>query len=160
MTLSLTGEFMSSKALSLALLFASFTSAAVWAEEPAIAGKWRIKSVTTGGKPSPGQVGCTYEFGKDALISFQYVGDEARPATGMVDFTAKPWTVDIELDDDRPAVGGSGPRVGIMELKGDVLTICVSSTARAGNPRPKEFESKKGQSYILIVLDRVKKKGK
>ena len=148
---------MSAKTLSIAMVFASFASTAVWGEEPALAGEWRVKSETLYGKPSIGQVGCIYRFEKDALVAFQYVGHEAKPATGVVDFTAKPWTLDIELDDDRPAVGGAGPRVGIMELKGDLLTICVSGSAGAGVPRPKKFESKIGQSYVLTVLERVKK---
>ena len=79
------------------------------------------------------------------------------PAWGWVDVTAKPWAVDIELDDDRPMFGGSGPRAGIMQLKGDIVTICVCGTAGVGEPRPEKFESKEGQLTWLIVLERVKK---
>ena len=141
--------------VSLAMLFASFASTAVWGEEPALAGEWRAKSVTLYGKPNPGQVGSIYRFGKDALISFQFAGHKAQPAMGVVDFKAKPWTVDIELNDDRREVGGEGAREGIIELKGDVLTICVSAAAKV--PRPKKFESKEGEFSVLIVLERVKK---
>jgi uncharacterized protein (TIGR03067 family) len=147
--------FVTVKGLSLAILFASFASTAVWGEEPALAGEWRTKSLTLYGKPDPSQVGSIYRFGKDALISFQFAGREAKPAMGVVNFKAKPWTVDIELNDDRREVGGEGAREGIIELKGDVLTICVSAAAKV--PRPKKFESKEGEFSVLIVLERVKK---
>lgn len=140
--------------LAVSVLLLSLASSASPAE-PVLAGKWRVKSATLYGKPAPDAVGSIYLFGKDALLSIQHIGHEEKPASGTVDLTAKPWTIDLELDDDRPAVGGEGPREGIIELKGDVLTFCVSAAAK--EPRPKKFESKEGQFSLLIVMERIKK---
>lgn len=140
--------------LAVSILLLSLASSAS-AAEPVLAGRWRVKSATFYGKPAPDEVGSIYLFGKDFLLSIQHIALEERPASGTVDLTAKPWTIDLERDDDRPAVGGGGPREGIIELKGDVLTICVNGTAK--EPRPKKFESKEGQLSILIVMERVKK---
>ena len=95
---------MSIKTLPFALLILSLASAALSAE-PALAGQWRVKSATLYGKPDPGAVGNIYRFGKENLLSLQYIGHEERPAFGFVDMKAKPWTLDIELDDDRREVG-------------------------------------------------------
>jgi hypothetical protein len=70
-------EFMCAKTLSIVMLFASFASTAASADEPGLAGEWRVKSEMLYGKPNPGQVGCIYKFAKDALVSFQYVGEKA-----------------------------------------------------------------------------------
>ena len=145
---------MSIKTLPFVLLILSLASAASSAE-PALAGQWRVKSATLYGKPAPEAVGRIYRFGKENLLSLQYIGHEERPAFGFVDMKAKPWTLDVELDEDRREVGGEGAKEGIIELKGDVLTICVSAAAK--EPRPKKFESKEGQFNMLIVMERIKK---
>ncbi len=42
---------------------------------------------------------------------------------------------------------------GIYRLKDDRLTLCCSLP---GEPRPKEFASKKGSHVYLVALERVK----
>jgi len=67
-----------------------------------------------------------------------------------LDPTKKPKWIDIE--------DGPVPTEGIYKLEDEVLTICVVAGAKSDKPatRPTEFEAKKGDIYVLLVLKRVK----
>jgi uncharacterized protein (TIGR03067 family) len=66
-----------------------------------------------------------------------------------LDPKANPPAIDLTFD---PTMGDRGRLLGVYELKGDTLTICMGN---AGQPRPAAFEP--GDGRTLIVLKRVKK---
>jgi len=89
---------------------------------------------------------------KMADMRFIIDGDKIRKEKGKggtfkLDPTKKP--KEIDLSDDKETVKG------IYSLDGDTLKFCVAS---AGNDRPTDFTTKKGDGRGLFVLKRDKDK--
>jgi uncharacterized protein (TIGR03067 family) len=68
-----------------------------------------------------------------------------------IDATKKPKIIDVTAEEGR-AKGET--RLGIYEVKGDVLRICQ---APSGEDRPTEFSSKEGTGWTLKTFKRAKK---
>jgi uncharacterized protein (TIGR03067 family) len=114
-------------------------------------GTWRIVAMQIGGKDFPA------EAFKNSLLIFKgrdFTAINHRATTRgsfLVDTTKSPKTMDITIIDG-PAKGAIYKN--IYELKGDTYKLCGTSTA--GKDRPKDFESKSDNGYIVQVLKREK----
>ncbi len=76
-----------------------------------------------------------------------------QEGTYKLDTSVTPWQIDVEMFEDRPDVGGGGPRKGIISIKRDVLLFCLSGTSAA--PRPQKMVSEKGTYHILRRMRRL-----
>jgi uncharacterized protein (TIGR03067 family) len=111
-------------------------------------GTWKVESATKGGKKAPAE--------KTQAMRLVIEGDKITVKEGGHDETAtftllpdqKPPAIDI-----KPSRGGEKTVRGIYRIEGDTITMCWS---HAGD-RPKEFASKEGSDFILLVLKREKK---
>jgi len=120
-----------------------------------IEGKWRVVAKTWYGKDSKDEVGLVWQFqGKDRF-SMHFAGGRTLEGRYQIDINKKPWQIDIETKEDEPAVGGGGPRKGIVSIDGDRLQLCVTGSAPA--PRPTEMVSQSGTLNILWILERIKR---
>jgi uncharacterized protein (TIGR03067 family) len=134
---------------------ACLTSArSIDAADPPLTGKWVVKSAVRHGKEAPSAVGIVYEFLPAGELVIHYPGGRSLNARYRLNREPDPDEIDIETDEDRPDVGGGGPRLGILAIKDDNLTLCINSAAR--KPRPAKLESKAGQVTILYELTRKK----
>jgi uncharacterized protein (TIGR03067 family) len=124
------------------------------AADPPLDGKWRVTSAVQYGKKAPNQVGIAYEFLPGGSMVIRYPGGRNLKGTYTLDRKADPDQIDIETDEDRPDVGGGGPRLGIFDIKDDKLTLCVNGAGK--QPRPLKLESKAGKLTILYEFTRVK----
>lgn len=116
-------------------------------ELKAMAGTWKEIS-----RQRNGQLVATDELGtmtQDELGSAAAGGGDrfGLTYTVRIDPTASPKTIDYIV------TGGAVVRLGIYELNGDTLRICL---ARPGAARPKEFASPAGQDLVLSVYRREK----
>ncbi len=68
-----------------------------------------------------------------------------------LDTTKKPVTIDMEMTE---GAGQGSTAKGIIEVKGDELKLCYSSSGEA----PKKFEAKEGSDHRLVILKRVAQK--
>jgi uncharacterized protein (TIGR03067 family) len=134
------------------LVVAFLCAGKVLAADPPLAGKWQVSSAVRYGKVAGGDVGVIYEFlpGGDLVIRFP--GGRNLNGTYKLDREPDPDHIDIETDEDRPDVGGGGPRLGIFMVKEDKLVLCINGAAK--KPRPLKPESKAGQLTILLEMKR------
>jgi uncharacterized protein (TIGR03067 family) len=122
---------------------------------PAIVGEWVPDSLTMGGVTTTAPEGRSYEFTAHGLWITRRDGVAVKsyPDVYELDSKADPPSIDksplVRLDDNR----APSPMLGIYQLEGDTLTICLG-----GEVRPKTFESPDGSRNLLLVLKRVKKK--
>lgn len=116
-----------------------------------IVGDWVATRVVNNGTEDGSAQSVRYGFTADG----QWPGTRDGTAlpgpsrTYALDPKANPPAIDLTFDLTR---GDRGKMLGIYELKGDTLTICMGN---AGQPRPASFEP--GDGRTLIVLKRVKK---
>jgi uncharacterized protein (TIGR03067 family) len=112
-----------------------------------IQGTWKVVTIQEAGKspkvPDDLRFVITADTllikpGKDDPIGMKYKLDPAKRPKAM-DTTH-------EIDPGKPIV-----QRAIYSLEGDELKICLES---AGKPRPTKFESKAGDSSIMLVLKR------
>jgi uncharacterized protein (TIGR03067 family) len=138
--------------LTLCILFAS--SLAVQAlqdsanekDKKALQGKWDVISVVIEGKKEKGdkKVTATFEGG---TLKFDPKSRDFSEFSFTLDATKTPKALDLKSKGDS--------NVGIYELKGDDLKICLTQLEPVDKNRPKEFAGSK--DTILFVLKRVKK---
>lgn len=126
----------------------------VAAEEPAIQGKWKVISTKWYGKDASDDVGVIWEFQDEKQLVIHFANARKLEGRYQFDTDKNPWQIEIETSEDRPDVGGGGPRKGIVSIEGDGLTLCVTGSAAV--QRPKEMVSKEGTLNILRVMKRVK----
>lgn len=129
------------------------------AEAKKLLGTWKVVDVTLSGKKLEGT-----DLGEKGVIRLQelnlvfiFEGDkwetralgkvEAR-GTFKLDPGKKPKTFDGRI------VGEEGTQLGIYELEGDKLKLCLSDRGR--KERPSDFSSTKDNQCILIFLERQK----
>ena len=89
-----------------------------------------------------------WKFTKDARLLMP--GSNRLDGKYKLDVATSPWSIDIELGEDRKALGGGGPRKGIVKIKNGVLTLCVLSGALPN--RPAKFKSEKKTFTILYTM--------
>jgi uncharacterized protein (TIGR03067 family) len=68
-----------------------------------------------------------------------------------LDTTKKPVTIDMEMTE---GAGEGSTAKGIIEVKGDELKLCYSTSGEA----PKKFEAKEGSDHRLVILKRAAQK--
>jgi uncharacterized protein (TIGR03067 family) len=68
-----------------------------------------------------------------------------------LDTTKKPVTIALEMTE---GAGEGSTAKGIIEVKGDELKLCYSTSDEA----PKKFESKEGSDHRLVILKRAAEK--
>jgi uncharacterized protein (TIGR03067 family) len=112
-------------------------------------GTWQMQSGTNEGKEvsadEAAKVKITFEGNKATLKD----RNSTLKATVELDQTAKPATIDFNIEKDKETIKG------IYSLEGDNLKLCI---ALPGTDRPKEFASKAGSGETrLLVLKREKK---
>lgn len=88
---------------------------------------------------------------KGDKITITRGGEELYRGTFKLDPTKKPKTIDVHVETG-PAKGMT--RVGIYELDGDTMKICV---AQPEAPRPTEFTGKAGSNQTCSVWKKEKK---
>lgn len=126
---------------------------AVKQELQALKGTWRLVSREADGQKA------TDEELKDVIATRDEAGTVSvrrgdqviYEATGKVDPTKKPKTVDVTYT--------AGPNkgkviLGIYENEGDTHRVCI---AQSGGARPTEFTAKAGSGQTLVVYKREKK---
>jgi uncharacterized protein (TIGR03067 family) len=123
-------------------------------KDPGIVGEWVRESASMGGTTIK-LPDLQYEFTAHGLWITRRDGVAVKSYPDVYEWDSKadPPTIDkwplVRLDDNR----APSPMLGIYQLEGDTLTICLG-----GNVRPKTFESPDGSRNLLLVLKRVKRK--
>jgi uncharacterized protein (TIGR03067 family) len=105
-------------------------------------GKWNIASLVEDGKVEEDRG--TYVF-KGDQVTFQIGGGKERTGPFKLDTKKSPKWIDM---------GPKGEILGIYELKGDMLRLCI--LAGPGKKRPAEFKSTREGGETLIELKRAK----
>jgi uncharacterized protein (TIGR03067 family)/prepilin-type processing-associated H-X9-DG protein len=116
-------------------------------------GTWVLTEGTKGGQPAPaefiGKMKISFTSGK---MEIEMPDKSIQGTYKIVDDKAKPAQLDLTANDDKKLVG-------IFEIKGDVLKLCVASD---GQPRPTQFKSEAGTSttYLVFKLEKADKEDK
>jgi uncharacterized protein (TIGR03067 family) len=110
-----------------------------------LAGKWTVVSVTDGGKEKPTEDG-VLTFGKDKAT--YKTTNRTADLTFKLDPSKKPKWIDLTNEEGETSLG-------IYELDGDTLTICIKD--EGDGKRPDKFVSEAGTpNDLLFVLKREK----
>lgn len=113
----------------------------------ALKGTWQVTSLEEGGNQIPAGITSQLKhvFHDDAIV--MVVGEKEKLAQYKLDPTASPKTIDIIRKDE--------VALGIYELEGDTLRICLAKDLR----RPTKFESKSETGRnALVIFKRVVEK--
>jgi uncharacterized protein (TIGR03067 family) len=134
--------------------FSRFTNAQQTPDEvmakakAALKGTWQATSFEEGGDQIPAGITSQLKhvFHDEAIV--MVVGEKEKLAQYKLDPTASPKTIDIIRKDE--------VTLGIYELEGDTLRICLAKDLR----RPTKFESKSetGRNALVIFKRVVEKK--
>lgn len=127
-------------------------------KKPEIVGTWIVTSAMSNGKEYESMKGNTFIFEEDGSYvhtrkaGLQVKGTFKTSPKGDISLIA------MESWEDKPEVGGAGPRLGIYKSEADkdktrVLSICIRTGG--GLPRPDDFKSTKGSHRLLINLQQV-----
>jgi len=127
---------------------AIYVPASVVAEDNQLIGQWKVVAKTQYGEVTKVEKETIWEFTKDARLLLP--GTNRMDGKYTLDDSTSPWSIDIELADDRKALGGGGPRKGIVKIKNGVLTLCVLGGALPD--RPATFKSEKKTLTILYTM--------
>jgi uncharacterized protein (TIGR03067 family) len=111
-------------------------------------GTWEMQKLVGRGKDVPPEKAkaIVFRIAGDQLQRFVNDIDRKDPSTIKVDAGQKPAHLDLT-----PAKEGDPKMLGIYELDGDTLKICMSS-----KKRPDKFDGTEGDA-ILMILKRVRK---
>lgn len=141
-----------------ALLLLGFTvlfPASIEADEKSelkkLKGQYKVVKLSRGGKQAPEKVlknTLVIEGNVFTMITPRDGNDVKEPITAKLDDSQRPKHVTL-VNDGKPQL------VGIYKLENSKLTFCFN---RAGKARPSKFESKAGSEWMLMVVERVKKK--
>jgi uncharacterized protein (TIGR03067 family) len=134
--------------LAVSLLIAADTKDAK-TDKDKVQGGWTMVSGETNGKPAPDEYRKNFKmtFSGDKL-TVKFSNDKTKEGTYKLDSSKKPKEITITPSD------GEKPLVGIYDLDGDNLKLCMS---QPGGDRPKEFAAKEGAGTMLLVLRRAKR---
>jgi uncharacterized protein (TIGR03067 family) len=115
-------------------------------------GDWAAESYTVGGMKLPDdEAQSIFRSVKGDEYAIYHFRKQIGKGRFTLDATRKPKQIDA-MPANAPK--DSKPMLGIYEVDGDTLTICI---AQAGKDRPTAFESKEGSDSTLIVWKREKK---
>jgi uncharacterized protein (TIGR03067 family) len=139
-------RFRSTTAAFFAILFAATASAAN-PDKPTnpakIEGRWKVVSVEFAGAAVPGLAGAELVL-SDGKKTFTLPEGRVERGTYRLDPDKEPYEIDSTTE------GREGSELGIYNLDGDTLTLCLSA---AGGERPADF-SPQGNDRLRIVLRR------
>ena len=109
-------------------------------DRAAIQGEWEIVSAESNGEPPPPGLldGAKFFFSGEKLTLL------GKDGTFELDATKSPREIDF--------IRGKSRQLGIYELEGDRLRLCVC--AGPYDDRPREFRTKRFTDYSLFVLKR------
>ena len=109
-------------------------------DRAALQGEWKIVSAESNGEPPPPGLldGAKFVFCGDKLTLL------GKERTFKLDATKNPRQIDFV------PTKGKTPQIGIYELDGDNLRLCVGPA----DDRPKEFKTKPRTDHSLFVLKR------
>jgi uncharacterized protein (TIGR03067 family) len=114
----------------------------------ALEGEWTFVSLEVDGAAMPGGVSASSRILMDGDL-FRMESPEANyEGRFEIDVDAEPPTIDIEFVEG-PEAGNTA--LGIYELNGDQLTICLGLV---GSDRPKAFKTTRGSGHALERLAR------
>jgi uncharacterized protein (TIGR03067 family) len=144
-------------ALGLSLGIAALVSAAdkgdkAKEDKKNLQGAWKLMSFEVAGKGDDD----TKDENRELVIEGDKItvmneGKEVEQNSFTLDPTKKPKCIDVtSLTGEEKGK----KRLGVYELDGDNLKICIEDKAET---RPAEFKTKEGGNQILVVLKRVKK---
>ena len=118
-----------------------------------IKGDWTIASLTLGGKTAPS------DMFKDFVSTFdgqsytnKVAGQVVESGDYKVDASKSPKTIDFDIKKG-PEAGKK--QLGLYQLVGDTMTLCVSDSGL--DKRPATFEPGDEATVTVIVLKRVKR---
>lgn len=107
-------------------------------------GTWVVVSVEAGGRKMPEEEvknrNMSMTFVEDKIVLEGFFKGKGARGTFKLDSTKKPRTIDVDLEDEKDAVG-------IYELEKDSLKLCISES---GTPRPTEFTGK-GEQQLFVL---------
>ena len=118
------------------------------ADDNQLIGQWKVVATSLYGKVTDVKKETIWEFTKDARLLMP--GTNRLDGKYKLDDSTSPWSIDIELAGDRKALGGGGPRKGIVKIKDGVMTLCVVGGAFLD--RPAKFKSEKKTLTILYKM--------
>lgn len=111
---------------------------------PGLQGNWTVVSVTDSGMSQPVPKGSHAAFTKDKFSMHE--GKTTIDYSYKIDASKSPKWIDL--------VSGDAKLLGIYEIKGDTLHICMNTP---GGKRATRFESKdKTENDVLMVLKHAK----
>jgi uncharacterized protein (TIGR03067 family) len=108
-------------------------------------GMWKVTSAEEEGKANKELADAQFTF-KDDKLSLVLKSGEKNDLPFKLDPAQNPKTIDLQRADAKDQA------LGIYELEGDVLKLCV---ADPGHKRPTEFKAK-DKNVVLVVLKREK----
>jgi len=132
------------------------TSLAILSHQPSTAGDdakplqgvWIGQSMEADGKPAPAEAAKRMQFtfkGDKLLIRGNFADDREQECTYKVVVKQSPHHLEFSPPNEKK------PILGIFEVKGDQLKICLRHASSADG-RPTEFATKEGSRLVLIVL--------
>jgi uncharacterized protein (TIGR03067 family) len=111
-------------------------------------GMWQLVSAVYNGKESPAKEKVIWQLTKTHITYSSDLQD-----TYTVDPKASPKSITITQIRPKDKVADGKKLLGIYQVKGDTLEICV---AEADKGLPKEFKSTPGSGHNLLTLKRTK----
>jgi uncharacterized protein (TIGR03067 family) len=128
-------------------------SGAIKKDRAAYTGVWRVVSLEVDGNEVRDEYVKRIQVVNhaDGTWIIRLDGTEISQGTSRIDPTQRPKIIDFT-----PTLGAEqGPTsLGIYEIHGDTRRLCF---AEAGHARPREFASKPGSGYFLVVFERQKR---
>jgi uncharacterized protein (TIGR03067 family) len=110
-------------------------------------GTWQLVSFTQGGNKKDDKEAAEFKLTIKGGAAYLEGQGDAKHATIKLDSSKKPKQIDITPED------GQDKMLGIYELTGDKLKMCM-----AKDSRPTEFKSTEGGMTVLVELKRVGQK--
>ena len=122
----------------------------------AIVGKWQLEKIDFG-PDTPAEANKElsdgyFLFSADKLVIKFPRDKELREGTYTLDPAASPKTLDLTMKGDKEK------RLGLYELDGDTLKLCLTNSD--GSPRPAKMEADPKKYVGVITLKRVKEEKK
>jgi uncharacterized protein (TIGR03067 family) len=148
-------EHMKDMRIILLVVLAALAVSSAWSEDDKVVGKelallqgeWSLASAMNDGEPMPDNLRKQMKWSfKGDVATRTMSGKPLMKAKITIDPSKMPKTIDHQITD---AIFGGGTQLGIYELDGNTLKVCLSYN---GGERPKEFSGK----LLLMVWKREK----
>jgi uncharacterized protein (TIGR03067 family) len=121
-------------------------------ETTTLKGKWKVVSLTHGGKPAPEELlkdfKCTFE---EKTYTDTINGEVGQEGEYKFDDSKSPKTIDFDI---KKGHNEGKKQVGIYKIEDEKLTLVMAEPD--ATDRPTSFKLEEGSSLIEVVLERVK----